>query len=355
MSSSPLPPRLFLDVTSPSSLSVSIRLFPEPPQAFVNLPDDILDTILDRASFPSLRCLQTCSYRLRYLAKRALAASRFSDAREYYAELEAAKRGTLKDVLKVMADSHHTSVLLLFEDDVEQIECFCELRLLHPRVPLSTIGHLPSGVHVLHLARSREAVDVLVRYGADVDAERANGMTPLMDACVAGEHAVVEALCENGADINRRCASGDSLLRFAEQELEGRNRLAYHSNWRFRNYLAPWPDGVACLEVLTRFGARGGLLSRASWHKASCDAEMLTFTTHPSVSRPWERLYNADYTRLVCVQPTTMPTPTRSPRPVKGSTGRCADGGAERMRCALRPSPALWPSLLPWPAWSLVT
>lgn len=129
---------------------------------------------------------------------------------------------------------------------------------------------LPQGCHALHLARSAEMVALLVdEFGADPDRRRANGCTPLMDACAAGEPAVVRALCARGASPHLRdTPDGETALRYAERAPTG-NR-----EWRGPPR-AEAPDGAACASVLVgEYGAREGRFTRTDWY-ATEDLEAL--------------------------------------------------------------------------------
>lgn len=65
------------------------------------------------------------------------------------------------------------------------------------------------GARALHYARSKDAVDVLVAAGADVDCVNDDGDRPLH---LAKTPDVVEALIRHGADVNARNKSGQSPL-----------------------------------------------------------------------------------------------------------------------------------------------
>ena len=74
------------------------------------------------------------------------------------------------------------------------------------------------GSRPLHFAHSSAMVALLVEHRADVNATRLNGCTPLMDACRAGEAAVVRTLCESGANTNVLDKPGGLRAeRYAEQ------------------------------------------------------------------------------------------------------------------------------------------
>lgn len=61
-------------------------------------------------------------------------------------------------------------------------------------------GRKELGVFALMYVVSAEAVRILVRHGADVDAPSSNGMTALMGAAFWGDEEIVQALLQCGAD-----------------------------------------------------------------------------------------------------------------------------------------------------------
>jgi len=70
----------------------------------------------------------------------------------------------------------------------------------------------------LIMARSDEAVLLLLDYGAEVDARDDRGMTALMWQAI-GKHRhgpnIVSILAQRGADVNARTSDGESVLHFA--------------------------------------------------------------------------------------------------------------------------------------------
>ena len=79
----------------------------------------------------------------------------------------------------------------------------------------SSVQKFPSHEILLHLACTTEVVDVLIRYGADVN-KKHNGMTPLMVACKHGHYEIVQRLLhEPTIDIDAVDSNGKSALHFA--------------------------------------------------------------------------------------------------------------------------------------------
>ena len=116
-----------------------------------------------------------------------------------------------------------------------------------------------------------------------------------MDACVAGEHAVVAALCERGADVNLRCANGDSCLQHAESHcmLQAHSIVRDYTrvptvNWRgpvtrergngitSQSIAPPAPDGAACVRLLHAYGVPEdrARITRSEWFYATDSGEI---------------------------------------------------------------------------------
>lgn len=72
---------------------------------------------------------------------------------------------------------------------------------------------------LLEAARSGDIalVTQLVEQGTALDAENANGVTPLMFAARGGHAKVVAYLIEQGADVNRKTKSGVTAMRIARE------------------------------------------------------------------------------------------------------------------------------------------
>ena len=64
----------------------------------------------------------------------------------------------------------------------------------------------------LHLARTPEMIELLIKGGADVNIENHFGDSPLLQAVYRGNHGLVELLIQHGADLNHRNRFGDTPL-----------------------------------------------------------------------------------------------------------------------------------------------
>jgi len=67
----------------------------------------------------------------------------------------------------------------------------------------------------LHLARTPEMIELLIKNGADVNIENHFGDSPLMQAVLKGDHELVELLIKHGARINHKNRFGDTPLQEA--------------------------------------------------------------------------------------------------------------------------------------------
>jgi len=80
---------------------------------------------------------------------------------------------------------------------------------------VNVYGQTP--LHVLTYNASRdmtEAIEVLLEYGADVNAKNADGNTPLHIAGLTSAREVVNLLVSHGADINTRNLDGETPTDF---------------------------------------------------------------------------------------------------------------------------------------------
>ena len=77
---------------------------------------------------------------------------------------------------------------------------------------------------------SKDKLDLLLKNGADVNAKNKDGLTPLMQATYIGDLAVMSALVQNGADVNKSgYASKETLLHMAVR-LKNPDALAFLIN-----------------------------------------------------------------------------------------------------------------------------
>jgi hypothetical protein len=162
-------------------------------------------------------------------------------------------------------------------------------------------------------------VALLLEHRALVDCRRRNGRTPLMDACDAGMTAVVQSLCDGGANVHLRvrrwlsiprplgcpltvtgclllagppltqrpmdrdsppqdALDGVSAMHYAErcakhvealpgEQLSGHRRDAAGAS---ADGVAA-ADGAGCIRVLKAFGARPGAFTRSEWFESALD------------------------------------------------------------------------------------
>ena len=74
-----------------------------------------------------------------------------------------------------------------------------------------------TGSTPLHIAATKEVVELLIAKGADVNAKDKYDMTPLHPAAGRGHKEVVELLIAGGADVNARDEDGDTPLDWADR------------------------------------------------------------------------------------------------------------------------------------------
>ena len=67
----------------------------------------------------------------------------------------------------------------------------------------------------LHLATTKEVVELLIAKGADVNAKNTNGMTPLHSTAGLGDKEVGGLLIAKGADVNAKSEKGTTPLHYA--------------------------------------------------------------------------------------------------------------------------------------------
>jgi len=254
--------------------SVAETFVAEPSVAtFGSLKEDELLSIFAHCGFAALLCLKSVQSNFVALARRSLV-MHFGTARLIYESLDMLHHSIgSRDVL-----CHFGSALeyALRSNDVATVEVLLCKGDADANCPLGDANCPLQGrsemAHPLHFARSPGMVALLLEHGADLDARRINGMTPLMDACDAGEAAVVRALCQAGANVNARDERGGyNVLHFAEACVQ-----------RGTNGTAPWRcamgsdgpvvvDGPGCVSVLREFGTVDGCFTRSDWYIAACD------------------------------------------------------------------------------------
>jgi ankyrin repeat protein len=97
--------------------------------------------------------------------------------------------------------------------DVAQVKT-----LLQGQPDLARTGQGPQGEPLLHLAVNQgtpEIVACLLAEGADIDARRAGGFTPLHDAAQLGNEEMIRLLLEHMAYINATTDDGQTPMELA--------------------------------------------------------------------------------------------------------------------------------------------
>ena len=92
-------------------------------------------------------------------------------------------------------------------------------------VPLAVAAG--SGVKLLHQAaiyNNVNATELLLKYGADINAKNGLGATPLHQAVLSCSWDVGRVLLDHGADVNTKWANGDSPLKTLRWERANRTR-----------------------------------------------------------------------------------------------------------------------------------
>jgi hypothetical protein len=117
----------------------------------------------------------------------------------------------------------------------------------------------------LAIATSPDAVEELIRGGANVNARLSEGMRPLHHAVMGGKPGIVEALLRNGADVNAKDRSGWTPLHVAANNNHGElvqmlvsagaNVNAGDSSARTPLHAAASPSGREAAERLLAAGA----------------------------------------------------------------------------------------------------
>ncbi len=128
-----------------------------------------------------------------------------------------------------------TSLQLLLRAKAE-----VELKDVCGRTTLCAIASegVPSGMSV-------ELVNILLRYGANVETREQNGHTPLHRATLKNNHHIVAALLKKGANINATTSTGHTALHLAvfNRSHEALRVLLDHSNVDYNvedHYASTW-------------------------------------------------------------------------------------------------------------------
>jgi ankyrin repeat protein len=102
--------------------------------------------------------------------------------------------------------------------------------LISHRVPRAEATDKPSGQGLLAAvhAGANDAVQRLLRQGADVNAHAEDGTTALMLATVVGDIQLVHMLLEDGADVNAKNRAGASALMWAVGDADKTRALLDH-------------------------------------------------------------------------------------------------------------------------------
>ena len=103
-----------------------------------------------------------------------------------------------KATLHASISPHYTTVL-------DKMEAGDDERELEDSTPL----------HAAALANACEIAEVLLKSGADINAEVENGLTPLHVAALANACEIAEVLLKSGADINAKADEGATPLHYA--------------------------------------------------------------------------------------------------------------------------------------------
>lgn len=96
-----------------------------------------------------------------------------------------------------------------------------------PIVSLDQVNSMgDSPLHTVCSWGELESVERLVKAGAHVNARGDRGCTPLFNAVIGGNAAVVTYLRRNGADVSIRSSDGQSILDYAKAISASREVLA---------------------------------------------------------------------------------------------------------------------------------
>jgi len=80
------------------------------------------------------------------------------------------------------------------------------------------------GAMPIFYARSPEMIDLLLSYGADINAKGEFGWTPLFQAVAFREADIVSHLLKRGADRTIKTEMGETIISFLIERLESANK-----------------------------------------------------------------------------------------------------------------------------------
>ncbi|KAA8497505.1 Ankyrin-3 [Porphyridium purpureum] len=132
-------------------------------------------------------------------------------------------------------------------------------------------------LHAAVRARSLQKVDLLLRFGAQIDAEELHGRTPLMEAASYGLVQIGAMLCERGADTERQDLMGQNALHIACRNLQAdfcrflletvhmdANVSDHHGLFPL-HVCAQLPNCSALISHLVQFDADPNLVDHEGW------------------------------------------------------------------------------------------
>ena len=225
------------------------------PMTIHDLTDDLLLHVMAHARFPVLVCLKAVSRGYRKHACYTLATTEWIRAR-------LASRESRAEQYRRFGD-------FVWLDDVPTVEAMLVLKLVSAT---AVFGEQRLGHCALHLADSRNMVDLLMEHNADVNARRKNGRTALMDACERGAADVIQALCEHGADVHLKDVLGGVGAQFILDSAARCNYRDCTTKWPFRMRRGGHDSAVEDFESSARVLREHGAYSRACisreelWH-----------------------------------------------------------------------------------------
>jgi ankyrin repeat protein len=108
----------------------------------------------------------------------------------------------MESTVRQQVASEHGAVpkILDYVDTCDMLRVNNLLRDEPDQVNAVSPAHHWTPLHVAVMRNDKRMVDILLRHGANVNAQNLEGRTPLHDAAGRGESALVELLLEHGAD-----------------------------------------------------------------------------------------------------------------------------------------------------------